>query len=424
MQSNTGRKLAQIPANFLIVGIDPHKHKHASVMMTDRAEIRTKFKLNNNAQGFAELVRRVQKECDSVGAEGAIFAIEAGSHYWRNLAYYLQERDWRLRLISPFTLRRQREGEDLDRRKNDYRDATMAAELLRVGKYTETVLLQGNYAELRAAHQCYQRLCKEHTRTVNLLRGLLDGLFPEFGEVFRDPCGMTAMAVLLSVPIPAQIAAQKREEFVAAVRKAYRGRRLARKKLKALHELSATSVGVKPGAQEVAQELQLLMHRQALLAGQIQQVERRLRELVYRFEESRYLLSVPGLGELTVAGLMAEIGPLGSYGNSKDLVKLAGINPTQNESAGKGQRHTPMSKKGRSQLRSCLWQGVLSLLRSNPEFRAWAKQMEKRPASEHPLHKREVLGAGMNKLLRLYYALVSKEEMYRGEGVEEVRVAA
>ncbi len=113
------------------------------------------------------------------------------------------------------------------------------------------------------------------------------------------------------------------------------------------------------------------------------------------------------------ARLIGRIGPLEDYGDARDLIKLAGSNPTQSESAGKNRSHTPMSKKGRSDLRSLLWQAAMSLLRKNDEFRAWARGMESRAAHANPLHKREILGAAMNKLLRLYFALVTKRQMYR-----------
>lgn len=126
---------------------------------------------------------------------------------------------------------------------------------------------------------------------------------------------------------------------------------------------------------------------------------------------------------LTVAKLVARIGPLEDYGNGRDLIKLAGSNPIESESAGKSRSHTPMSKKGRSDLRGVLWQAALSLLRNNAEFKEWAKRMEDR-AGQANLHKREILGAAMNKLLRLYFALVSKKQMYRPGKMMELALAA
>ena len=64
------------------------------------------------------------------------------------------------------------------------------------GEFTETRLQQGVYAELRAAYNAYRHLVKERTRITILVKGPLDGLFPEFTQVFKDPCGMTALSVL------------------------------------------------------------------------------------------------------------------------------------------------------------------------------------------------------------------------------------
>lgn len=424
MQVSTARKLAQIPDDYLIAGVDPHKRMHATVLMTQDAKIRAKLKIGNTRQDFEALLRRAQGERAKVGANGVIFAIEAGSHYWRNLAYYLHEQGLPFRLINPFTLKRQREGEDLDRRKNDYRDAAYAAELLRTGKFTETQLLEGDYAELRAMHQCYRRLRRDYSRNTNRLRALLDGLFPEFCRAFKDPSGDTTVAVLRSCPTPDMIASQTGKQFIAVVRTAFQGNRLAVKKLRALHEAAGTSVGVKAGAKAVAEEIRLLVERQQLLGRHIEEQETKLREMLLRFPESRYLLSVPGLGALIAAGLLAEIGPADNYADGDDLVKLAGTNPIENESGGKSQRHTPMSKKGRAELRCVLWQGALALLRTNEDFRAWARRLENRSAKDHPLKHREVLGAAMNKLLRLYFALVSKKQMYRRTEAGGVAVAA
>jgi len=92
---------------------------------------------------------------------------------------------------------------------------------------------------------------------------------------------------------------------------------------------------------------------------------------------------------------------------------MAGSNPTESESAGKRSTHTPMSKQGRPVLRYCAWTSVIPMLRLNSDFRAWAKKMRERPVYGNPLNGREVVGAGLNRLLRLSFALVKKQTFYR-----------
>jgi hypothetical protein len=114
-----------------------------------------------------------------------------------------------------------------------------------------------------------------------------------------------------------------------------------------------------------------------------------------------------------VAGLLAELGPLSFYQNAKQLIKMAGTNPTESESAGKRGSRTLMSKKGCPSLRWCIWAAALSLLWHNPDFHYWAQQREEHPAHAHPLEK-------ANRLLRLAYALMRKQTLYKVPQMVEI----
>jgi len=291
-------------------------------------------------------LERTRLEIAKSGSRGVIFAIETGGHYWRNLAYFLDENGIPFRLVNPFTLKRRREGKDLNRRKNDYRDSEVAAQLLCTGEFTETRLQYGVYAELRAAYNAYRRLVKERTRIINLVKGLLDGLFPEFTRVFKDPCGMTALSVLNICPIPGVIARMTEEEFINTIRANHQGR-LTRKKLRVLRYAAETSIGIKAGVQPVSTELSFLVEKLQLIKRHIRSIDGTQMRLVDKTEEGKYLLSIIGLNYISVAGLLAELGSFRSYRSAKQLIKMAGSNPTESESGGKRSSHTPMSKKGR-----------------------------------------------------------------------------
>jgi transposase len=412
MKNSAARKLKQVPAGYLIVGVDPHKKKHAAVAINEDLVVQTKFKFANSRNGFDEALEKARVEMVKAGCRGVMFAIETGGHFWRNFAYFLEERGIPFRLISQFTLKRMRDGRDLNRRKNDFRDAEMAAGVLLTGDFTETKLPQGVYAELRSTHSAYYRLVKERTRIINLMKGLLDGLFPEFTQVFKNPCGHTALVVLSICPSPAAIASMNEDVFVDLIRSGRQGR-LMKRKLRALHQAAQTSIGIKHGADAVAMEVTLLVSRYYLIEQQVDRLVKSLIRLVDKTEEGKYLLSIPGINYLSAAALLAELGSLRSYHNAKQLIKMAGTNPIELESGGKRRGQTPMSKKGRPRLRYSAWSAVIPLLRHNPDFRAWAKRLRERPAHANPLNGKEVVGAALNRLLRLVYTLVKKQEFYR-----------
>ena len=421
MKDSTARRLRQIPAGYLLVGIDPHKKTHAAVAMTQDAMVQSKFKFDNSRQGYEDVLQRIRTQMVKTECRGVIFAIETGGHYWRNLAYFLDERGIPFRLIHPFTLKQRREGDDVNRRKNDFRDAEMAAELLRTGKFIETRLPKGVYAELRTAYTAYRRLVKERSRITNLLKGLLDGLFPEFTSVFKDPCAHTALTVLSVCPMPSVIVRITEGDFVDTVKAEHpKELRLMRRKLRALYHAAQTSAGIIPGATSVSIEVSFLAEKLCLIRKQVDKMMERLIRLVDSAEESKYLLSIRGLNYLSVAGLLAELGSFGSYQNAKQLIKMAGSNPTQSESAGRRGSHTPMSKKGRAGLRYCAWTAVIPMLRHNPDFRAWGKRLRERPVHANPLNGREIVGAAVNKLLRLAFALVKQHTFYQLPQLVEV----
>jgi transposase len=422
MQNTAARKRKQVPEGYLIVGVDPHKKKHAAVAITQDFTTQAKFKFDNTREGLETMLRRSKTEMVKSGCRGVMFAIETGGHYWRNIAYFLDEQGIPFHFINQFTLKRRREGKDLNHRKNDYRDSEVAAQLFCTGEFTESKIPQGVYAELRTAYSAYRRLVKERTRITNLVKGLLDALFPEFTQVFKDPCGLTALSVLSTCPIPKVIAGMTEDEFVATIEAQHKGR-LMRKKLRALNYSARKSIGIDAGAQSVSSEISFLVEKLELIRRHIRIIEGTLVRLVDETEEGKYLLSIRGINYTAVAGLLAELGCFRSYRSAKQMIKMAGSNPTESESAGKKGTHTPMSKQGRPVLRYCAWTSVIPMLRLNPDFRAWAKQRRERPAHANPLNGREVVGAALNRLLRLAFAMVKNQTYYQVSKPELTLVA-
>jgi transposase len=113
-------KRKQVPEGYLVVGVDPYKKKHAAVAITQDFTIRDRFKFDNTREGLESMISRSRLKMTDVGCRGVMFAIETGGHYWRNIAYFLDERGIPFRFINQYTLQRRREGKDLNRRKNDY----------------------------------------------------------------------------------------------------------------------------------------------------------------------------------------------------------------------------------------------------------------------------------------------------------------
>ena len=173
----------------------------------------------------------------------------------------------------------------------------------------------------------------------------------------------------------------------------------------------------------MSSEVAFLVDKYELIKRQIHIMEGTLIRLVDETEEGKYLLSIRGLNYIAVAGLLAELGCFRAYKSAKQMIKMAGSNPTESESAGKRGAHTPMSKQGRPVLRYCAWTSVIPMLRLNEDFRTWAKQRRERPVHANPLNGREVVGAALNRLLRLVFAMVKNQTYYQVPEREPMLVA-
>ena len=117
------------------------------------------------------------------------------------------------------------------------------------------------------------------------------------------------------------------------------------------------------------------------------------------------LLTIKGVGPITVAGFLAEVGDIGRFDSPKQIQKLAGLELKEN-SSGKHKGRSSISKRGRKNLRKILFQAVLPLIRSNDEFREVYHYYTTR--QKNPLKGKQAVVAVGCKLIRVFYAILTR----------------
>jgi transposase len=410
MSSTLPKRLAQVKPGTLLVGVDLGLDRNVAVVINGSAQRLAKFSFPHDRHGYTYFHRRMEKEQRRHEATAVLVGMEPTNYFWKLLAADLERHQLAYRLVNPYTVKKHREGDQLDRSKDDVRDAFAIAELLRTGKFTDTQLLHGLYAELRQHATRYDQLRREIVRQKNRLHGAVGQLFPELTRVFKDLSGLTARAMLANHAAAAVIQDLAAEDFIAAVRDDFEGQRMFASKLRRAHSLAATSVGVQDGVDGlqlmVQQQLQIL----ALLERQWEEAREALVETFLALPESRYWLSVDGLGLVSAANILAEIGDPSHYHNGRQWIKLAGSQPVPNTSGRKARSRTPISRKGRPRLRTALFFAVMHLVRVNDAFSRQYVHLQQR--EKNPLTKMQALGALMNKLLRILWALVRNQTLY------------
>ena len=410
MAHKLAKKLVSVKPGTLFAGIDMALERNMAVLMTERAEVRTQFHFPNDRLGYDYLLRRLHADQERYQAPTVLVGMEPTNYFWKLLAAELERQSVPYRLVNPYTVKKHREGDNLDRSKDDPRDAFTIADLLRTGKFTETRLLHGRYAELRQYAQSYDRLQQELRRQKNLIVNLAGQLFPELGREFKDRTGQTALALLRSSAAAGVIRQQAWPDFLAQVTAHFTGKGLAQAKLTRAYHLAATSVGLTEGVESLQWALASHIATWELLQNQCAQVQTRLGDTFLAWPEAPYWLSVPGLGLVSAALILAEIGDPHQYRQVDQWVKLAGTQPVPNTTGKKTRSLTPMSHQGRPRLRTVVYFAVLRLVQWDESFGRTYVHLQTR--TPDPLTKMQALGVLMNKLLRILWALGKQHCFY------------
>ena len=85
---------------------------------------------------------------------------------------------------------------------------------------------------------------------------------------------------------------------------------------------------------------------------------------------------MPGVGVVTLAGFLAEVGDLRGYDHGQQIIRLAGFNLKEN-SSGKKKGKSTITKRGRSRLRALLFRAVMPMVAKNAEFKALHQVLHK-----------------------------------------------
>jgi len=120
-----------------------------------------------------------------------------------------------------------------------------------------------------------------------------------------------------------------------------------------------------------------------------------------------------GVGEITGAQLMAELGDVRRFHNRGAIVAFSGVDPEVNESGSYQRESNPASKRGSPHLRKTLFQVVEAYLKKSPSDEPVYQFLDKKRSEGKPYYV--YMTAAANKFLRIYYARV-KEALNNLEG--------
>ena len=406
------QKKALVSGNVIVVGVDVAKHSHwARIFNSNGLDAVKPFPFQNTRDGFSRLVAKILEAQKKEQATGVIIGMEPTGHYWKPLAWFLQEQGYPVVMVNPYHVKRSKELNDNSPSKTDRKDACVIADLVQNGRFLTCLLPGGIYAELRSLHVTREQERRKLNSALNQLQAFLDEYFPELSQVFKDLMGMAAGWVLRHLPFPQDILALSLKELAGCLKEASNSR-VGLKRAQVLQKAASESIGVMVGLNGARIKLTSILEEIDFLHTQLERVEAALAQALEDTGLAPYLLSIPGIGIITAAGFLAEVGDPSQYQHWRQLRKLAGLNLVE-ESSGKKQGARAISKRGRPGLRSLLYQASFSLVAKNKEFRALYHHLLTRP--ENPLRKKQALVAISTKILRVMFTLVKEKRYYAAQ---------
>jgi len=427
MNYTQNERIMQITEKTLIVGIDVGSETHYARAFNFRGmELGKLLIFRNSAEGFASLREWAEQVAQRNGYTAITMGMEPTGHYWFNLAEYMKKSGMRIVLVNPHHVKKSKELDDNNPKKTDRKDPKTIAMLVKDGRYIEPYIPEGIYKELRTAMDSRWRLVQELTSIKNRVTRWLSIYNPEFLDVFRDWEGKAALMILHECPTPVKIL-EKGIEGIIAIWKKEKIRAVGKKRAEKLVETAAMSIGSCEGLVSAEVELKMLLEDYERKMEQYEKIMALIESLALKIPGFDKLLGIKGIGLITAAGFVAEIGDVSRFSHSKQIQKLAGLSLKEN-SSGKHRGKTTICKRGRKRLRYYLTFGIMPLLSKNKEFRELHHYYTTR--KENPLKKMQSLVALSNKVIRIFYALLTKNVAYDPQKMlsdikrEEVLIAA
>ena len=417
MKNRTDKRLEEITAGTLIVGVDVAKSVHWARLVDYRGvEFGKALSFKNNRQGYESIVTRINAVRNMkilrYPIETVMIGMEPTGHYWKPLANYLMKTGCRVVCVNPYHTKKSKELDDNSPTKNDKKDAITIARLVKDGRFFDPYLPQEVYGELRNLTNARVSVIKRSNAVKNTITAILDEYFPEIWTVFKKPLkGKASRQILRSCPFPSFILAMDEVGVLSEIKKSVK-KTVGMKMVRKLMSAAKDSIGVQYGLDAAKMRLCWLLDELELSEKQLREVEQAMEAALQKTGYAAQILGIKGIGIVTAASFLGEVGDPLRFQNARQIANYAGYNLTE-DSSGKSKSGTCISKRGRKQLRSILYQMAFTMVGGNNEMKALYRHLTTRKSN--PLKKKQALVVVSKKIITVIYSMLKKQEIYKPE---------
>jgi Transposase/Transposase IS116/IS110/IS902 family len=311
----------------IFVGIDWSETHHDMCVLDVEGGVLAKGRVPEGVEGLARA-----QEMFAAHAEGPADVV-IGIEIDRGLLVgALVATGYAVHAVNPLSVDRYRDRHRVSGAKSDPGDARVLADLVRTDRHLHRQVAgdSGLAEAVKVLARAHQSLIWSRQRELNRLRSALREFYPAALQAFgTDLASSDALAVLGAAPTPAAGRAMSASRIGAALRRGGRQRRVAER----AEEIQAALRSSQLEAPEILSEAYGALVRSIVrvVAEMTVQIEALARELQARFEvhpDAEILRSLPGLGLVLGARVLAEFGDDPSrYADPKARKNYAGTSP-------------------------------------------------------------------------------------------------
>ena len=138
----------------------------------------------------------------------------------------------------------------------------------------------------------------------------------------------------------------------------------------------------------------------------LKNIDKQLKYLLKETSAASYLMSIPGIGPLSAAVFLGELGDPAHFHNARQIVKYAGYDPQESDSGSRIGRKF-ISKKGRWLLRKYLFFMSMRVVVLSSSFQEYyLRKLETKNRVGQQPRRKEILCAVAIKLIKVIFALL------------------
>lgn len=324
-------------------GIDWGSESHQACVVDDAGEVLGERVFPHGGEGLGAMAEWIL-DVAGCGAEGIGAGIEVPHG---PVVESLMDRGFAVHSVNPKQLDRFRDRLSPAGAKDDSRDAQVLADALRTdARYFRRLdPVDPTVVRLREWTRIAAELTAQRTALTNRARDQLWRYYPQFFSVEKDFAKAWAAELWKLAPTPAE-ARRIRESSVADLLRRHRVRRIDAPEV--LRRLRERPIAVAPGTAEAAVDhLRIIAENLGMLRGQLKEAHRRMDELVAEIaaaddapgmegqRDVEILRSLPGVGRIVLATLLAEAPELLRRRDYNALRLLFGVAPVTRQSGKK-----------------------------------------------------------------------------------------